>query len=208
MNNTLKRILLVTAVLIGLLVVYAGFVSLGRLGKTKVQISIAPSVATITLDNKPVNNGVFYLKSGSHRLVASYPNFSTESKNFSASDQDLAAISISLNPLNQKAEDFLKANPVYQLQREAVGGQELSGRALVNSTPIIKLLPRTSIDDYYRIDYESSPSDKTRARLLISNSSPNGRQNALQWIKQQGYDPAELEIIFSDFQNPLKGPNQ
>ena len=40
-------------------------------------------------------------------------------------------------------------------------------------------------------------------KISITNSSPNGRQKAVKWLKDQGYNPSNLDISFVDFINPL-----
>lgn len=40
--------------------------------------------------------------------------------------------------------------------------------------------------------------------IKIADSSPQGRMNALHWLRVRGIDPTDLNIRFDDFTNPLK----
>ena len=42
-------------------------------------------------------------------------------------------------------------------------------------------------------------------RISITNSSPEGREKAIEWFKDQGYSLSEMSVDFADFQNPLFG---
>jgi hypothetical protein len=42
--------------------------------------------------------------------------------------------------------------------------------------------------------------------MQVSDSSPGGRQAAIKWLENAGYDISTLVIDFVDFNNPLKPP--
>ncbi|MDO8336607.1 MAG: hypothetical protein Q7T74_07605 [Candidatus Saccharibacteria bacterium] len=39
--------------------------------------------------------------------------------------------------------------------------------------------------------------------IKITDSSPQGRMNAMHWLRTRGVDPTDLSIRFDDFKNPL-----
>lgn len=43
--------------------------------------------------------------------------------------------------------------------------------------------------------------------IKITDSSPQGRMNAMHWLRERGIDPTELNIKFDDFKNPLISEN-
>ncbi|HET6924580.1 MAG TPA: hypothetical protein VFH39_02005, partial [Candidatus Saccharimonadales bacterium] len=65
--------------------------------------------------------------------------------------------------------------------------------------PLIKQLPY--IERYFRIDYGPSkahPGDDTAVAFYITTYGQPGVQQALDWIKAQGYNPDTLEIVYTD----------
>lgn len=44
--------------------------------------------------------------------------------------------------------------------------------------------------------------------MQVSDSSPRGRQAAIKWLENAGYDISTLVIDFVDFNNPLKLPKE
>lgn len=44
--------------------------------------------------------------------------------------------------------------------------------------------------------------------MQVSDSSPKGRQEAIKWLENAGYDISTLVIDFVDFNNPLKPPKE
>ena len=70
--------------------------------------------------------------------------------------------------------------------------------------PLLKELPY--IDRYFRVDYGPGVKSKdpaTSTAIYIRASSPENRQMALSWIRQQGFDPVDYEITFKSFDNPF-----
>ena len=204
-NNTMRRrrSKQIVFVVIGLLlpVITIGFVNVAsHSGKHAVLIEIAPSVATATLDGKSIRLGKIYVSDGEHHLRVSLNNFNPVERIING---DTNSVSIALKPSNAAGEKLFSGNEQYQLEREAVGSQEAEGRAQKSQTPLISLLPVTSLSGPYKIDYGQSKIRKGGSVIIVSDSSPNGRKNALKWIRSKGFDPAELEIEYADFQNPL-----
>ena len=55
----------------------------------------------------------------------------------------------------------------------------------------------------FSLDYGTNPHVKNKVFIEVSDSSPEGRVNALHWIRSHGFDPTDLDIRFDDFSNPL-----
>lgn len=181
---------------------------LSRVGKTPITFNVAPSSSKVTVDSKRVKSGdTIYMTKGTHNLIAILENFSAVHREFSVGNKN-QTLDISLNPVNNVGQSYLQKNPQYQQEREAIGGQETEARALLAQSPLIKLLPVIDISGPYRIDYGQSTLRPGNSVIIIADSSPNGRSKAVAWIAEQGYDPADLEIRFSDFNNPLLGGKQ
>lgn len=199
------KLQIAAVVLVVVLVVLYGAVITGqRIGKTAVDIQAVPSNSEITVNGVEYENGKTYLKPGTYDFVAKYPDFSDAKKTVTITDESAEVILLP-EPNTEAANEYLASNPDIQREREALGGREanLKGLEQEKKTPIITLLPYSDLTAPFSIDYGPSDYRKGDVVIIISNSTPDGRDYALRWIRQQGYDPADMEIVFDDFVNPL-----
>ncbi len=89
-------------------------------------------------------------------------------------------------------------------EKERAGGTSYQEKdaAVRAKSSIVDKLPALGL--YFRIDYGKSlvsPDSNDSVALLIKAPDPQARQEALTWIRSQGYDPSDLEIIFRDLQS-------
>jgi flagellar basal body-associated protein FliL len=70
------------------------------------------------------------------------------------------------------------------------------------SSKALHTLPITDINGPFTLEYLYTKNDVDY--LKVSDSSPQGRMNALHWIRENGLDPTDLNVQFEDFTNPLK----
>lgn len=69
--------------------------------------------------------------------------------------------------------------------------------------PLAGKLPMYGIIKPFEIDYGKPKDGETVMPIIIRNSTPEGREAALDWIRQQGVEPAMLRITFEGYENPL-----
>lgn len=62
-------------------------------------------------------------------------------------------------------------------------------------------LPQYNLTAPYTIEYLRT--ENNIDTIAIDNSSPEGRQEALDWLRAQDCDISSLNIVFADFINPL-----
>lgn len=203
-ESSTRKIPYLIGALLALVVFYWIILSITRQGETRVTITVVPNDSKIFINNQPAKPGTAYLKPGEYTLKASRSGFKDDVQTIKVGDKPVDTGLIP-RPDSDSARKFLEDNPTIQAQREAIGGQRANqkGQQIESKSPIITLLPFTDIAGPFSIDYGPSPDRKDGVFLIVSDSSPEGRTNALRWIKQQGYDPTELEIRFYDFNSPL-----
>lgn len=196
------------SILISLAVLVAGawlIVGLSRVGETRVSLDVIPKNAQVKINGVESKTGTHYLKPGTYTFSASLDGWKTDSQEIKITKP--TTVGLIPSPDSVAATELLQDQPELQLERERIGGQRAGqiSQALSANNPIIDILPYTEPSGPFSIDYGLSKTDKTRVFLLISDSSPNGRVNALKWLRQQGQDPTNIEMVFSDFINPLEG---
>lgn len=72
-----------------------------------------------------------------------------------------------------------------------------------DARPLAGLIPHIDVAGPYSIEYGDTAPNQIAASLVISDSSPNGRAGAIQWIRSQGVDPTILDIRYDEYINPL-----
>lgn len=202
--NRVNKLSFLAVVIVLALIGFYSFAYIGHRGKTKVVIVALPHDSSLTLDGVKLAEGSLYLKPGSHTLTAERQYFDKFSRKVDT--QNLKAgqtIYLMPLPVSKEALTWLKDHPGVQAEREAAGGaedQEIQSTLGANY-PIIKSLPYTDIRGPFTINYGTIPNGTYE--LTVTDSSPNGRLKALKWIRDQGDDPSNYQIIFQDTSNPF-----
>ncbi len=183
-------------------IVLIGFAT--RLGKTAVTIKTIPADSKITINGKSAGAGMAYLKPGVYHFKAELDGWLPDEQTIKISGKS-TAVYLLPTPNSDKATQWINDHPNLTLERESLGSEaaDQTGTSIRQQNPIINLLPYTDISGPFQIDYGMDPDHNNRLFLLISYSTPDGRQAALKWIRSQGYDPTNLDIRFKDFHNPL-----
>lgn len=194
-------------ILLGVLVIFMAYqtvLGISRFGENKVEIIVLPKESRIYLDNKPSKAGDIYIKPGKYTVKATAEGYS-DAKTSVLVDGNTKPVILLPEPASDKATDFLIKNSDVQAKREELGGKlaDQAGKEITDKYPIVAKLPVADLLGPFSIDYGFSQIVEGGVFIQISDSSPKGRQKALQWIKDQGQDPTEYEISYSDFSNPL-----
>lgn len=189
------------------LVILSTFVAISRIGKTSVTISVIPDDSSVYINNKKSNPGEHFLKSGTYTIVAKKSGFKDDKQVIFVEKESLD-VGLVPEPNSKEAYKWLKNNPDLQYKREEMAGKmaALRGEYTIKESPIIESIPHTSVEGPFSIDYGANKSEGTYAIYIkISDSTPEGRVAALQWIREQGEDPTNYHINYEDFKNPLIG---
>lgn len=207
-----NKYIVVSSIIFGLLVVFLIVIAivnyLNTQGKIKVSIQFLPTDAKVYVDGTTITGDTTYLTPGEHTFVASKAGFADDKQVLSIS-KDINVVGLAPNPQSNEAIQWA-SDPSIQAQREAIGTIAASsrGNTLTTNNPIITQLPYVDISGPFAIDYGYTGAGNTSIYLSIHDSTPHGRQGAIDWIKSQGFDPATLDIRFDGFNNPLTAGNK
>lgn len=196
------RVFIISAVVfVGVIIALSAIILAHRSGKVGVTITTNPSDATIMLDNKTIIDQKTYVAPGKHTFTALKDGFADKSSVIDVSESRNTA-TIILDPISDDAKQWANDN---SKEREALGDQAADERGVSISSlnPFIDKLPYIDIAGPFAIDYGYDEKDNTKIYYLIHDTTPTGRIHALEWIRNQGYDPTTLDIRFSDYTNPL-----
>lgn len=201
----MRRILIFLGTGALLLSSYFIVLKISRVGEVKLLVRVVPGDTILSVNEAPVKAGVMYLSPGKYTFKASKQGWKDDVQKVTLKSDGPHDIGLTPIPNSVEASKFLTANPDIQLEREKIGGENFNknAQAFSEENPITQLLPYIKSSGPFRIDYGPSKTRKGGVIIIISDSTANGRVNALKWIRQQGFDPTDYEIVYSDFVSPL-----
>ena len=174
--------------------------------KGQLIIRVTPSDSAILINDKAAKPGKYYLPPGTYRVQASRSGFATDAQSVQVQLSKPASIYLLPVPNSEEAKGFLKNNPKEQSQRETVGGEKFNAEQdnLRANYPILTKLPFEL--RYVSISYGQSakfPNDSSKIAIIIKAATEIGRRQGIVYMRDQGYDPTDYEIIFIGFNNPF-----
>lgn len=178
--------------------------TISRRDKTAVTVRVLPNDSAIKVDGKETRGSTIYVSPGKHEFSAGRQGFKDDKQNITVGSEPFT-IGLLPEPDSPEAEQWLaKDNNIHK--REEIGAiiAEQRGNAIREATPITSILPRTDPTAPFMIDYGYRSTDTDSVYLLVKYSTAEGRTRAIQWIKDQGFDITELDIIFSDYYPPYE----
>ena len=185
------------------LIVYFGIIQLSHQGKTKVDISILPNDADITLNGTAVRPGTTYIPPGEYTLIANRSGFQTHQEVLNIKN-GTDSISIMMEASSEEGEKWISDHTSLYQEFEARSGKEVieSGQSFYDANPIVADLPfRNSL---FVIGYEHPKDDPDSEKIIVTIDAPYGyRESAIYQIEQLGYKPADYQIRFNNYENPF-----
>lgn len=203
-NLSIRKALLIVLTVLSVFAVYNVGLSISRHGKTPVDVSVAPSDSQVYIDGEESKTGTVYMTPGRYIFTAVREDFKEDKQTVDVANKPT---SVELLPTANTAagRNYIRENVDVQAEIAAVYDKKASKeqKLLQDANPLLSMLPYTDIENYFSIDYGASETRKNGIELIVTNSTSEGRLNALKWIRQQGLDPTNFEIKFVDFDNPL-----
>lgn len=183
--------------------VYFIALNIYRADKLKVIVNTVPNTAEIYFNDQSLSKGTHYLKPGYYKVKVSEDGFLPYEEPIEI-NQPSQIVNIALTPDTNEASAWLKENEEQYLEYEQLAGQQANqeGEVIRDKNPIINNLPFKNL--LFTIGYRADPSDPSGQSIIIEIDTAEGyRQSAIVAIERWGYDPAELNITFRNYQNPF-----
>lgn len=161
-------------------------------------IETVPSDAIAYINDKKVKNGKNYSDIDKISLTFKREGFADYKREVKLYNNEENYIGVIMEPSSDDYSNWYQNQDQYNLS------SKISSKSADEYTkykhieyPILSILPYQEVSGPFRIDYGFT--SEGALFLEVSNSSPKGRQRAIDWIKSQGYNPAEYDIIYKDF---------
>ncbi len=195
-----KTILLVIGALLLVIAIWSTVLVVNyrnNLGLIAFSIDMIPSDSSVKIDKKRVKPKTVHLSPGEHTISIEKDGFKSVHKKIYVSASNNWFFSI-LQPESEKAKKWYKNNVSVTKMKNAQSDLiESTYNNTVSQNPIIDYLPKTDTYGPYKIDY-GFDEDLDRLYLIISLSTPDGRREAIDWIRSLGVDPTSLDIRYAD----------
>lgn len=192
-----------------LVVVFAAFglwigfsISHDRTYNANLTTEVAPTDATIKIGNKTVRNGLNKVKPGNYKVFFSREGFTSETRQVAVNVKGSSYLGVILSPVGSSYLNWYTTHPNDAKQAEIISGHNfnLGQTVRLEKLPVLKKLPY--IAPRFRIDTGISqkyPEDTSKLAFYISVWSDQDKKLALDWLKAQGVNPSDLEIIFRPY---------
>ncbi len=203
LNPNVRRYIYIIGAALGIVILGVIMViGFQQVNKTALDIqSVVPDDIAVTVDGvKVASSGTVSTKPGQHTVTAKRSGFADQTQTVTLLQNEVKAIRWLLVPNSQEGYDWVKKHVTGSSDFEAKAGQafDQTSQDLTQKYPIIASLPE--IHPRWRIDYGKSvahPNDPNALAIIITyGGSDVDKQNALNWMKQQSYNPSDYEIIY------------
>ena len=176
-----------------------------NLRSVTIRFMIAPSSATITLNDTEYQSAKDYkIKPGEYHLLIEKEGFNSYQETITPTEDDVININVSLEVLPGN-EDYYKLHPDEAYALETIWTNQMTaGSDLVyESSPIVSILP-INVEYYiqnkqyvhYQISFRID--DPENVVILIDDYTGQNYDAALERIRTEGFNPEDYSIEYRD----------
>jgi len=202
MNGRLKKVIILIVIVLAAAVAFSlyGLVKNHNSKLAYINILVAPSGSSLKLDGKGVKGGLHSVKAGSHNISASKNGFASQTKTVNLQLKQTKFVGIILQSNSAQTKNWYSAHPADNSLVQSINNQvyDQASKDGLAANPLLAKLPYIGAGIHFRIDYGvPAASSKTGLpAVYIRYDSDEAKQDALNWIKSQGSDPASMDIIY------------
>jgi len=173
------------------------------------QIEVVPiSGTSVKLDGRGVRAGKIQTQPGPHILTVTKGGFGSESRTVSVSTNQTLYVGIALQPNASNTQNWYVAHPSDQSLAEGIGSHEADyeSKTSLQNNPFIGQLPLVYGDGQGGTISIAQGVPLTPGGLpaiYVTAATPSIRQQVLSFIRNHGYDPATMDLVFYGQFNPL-----
>ena len=212
-NNKSKQVLLAV---VGLGVIIAGltvvFFSFKKDASLTIQTS--PLEVNIAIDGDDTysktnfkSGDTIRLNSGAVQIKASREGFKTKTLTYDVVADKTNKVFISLTPESDEAKQLLDSREEqYNRQYTATNAADNAAKIATEENEILQILPHYG--RYFTISQgvsKQNPNKVGAMALYIDIYDPSGKSDALEFLRDSGYNPDDYEIIYTEHEYVPRG---
>ena len=191
-----------------ILAISLGFLIYGAIYSAKVNIMVAPSIATVKIgDNEYPVSGEFAMQPGEYVVEVSAEGFATKTGKLTMKDGETVDLNLYLESNSESTKNWYEENEGDSLVvGEIQNAEEMKKvNALLEKEPVLSELPVTV--EYYSDDYSEytkytisyALDDSERGFYLIMKDYTGAKVGALiRTLTEMGMDTVGLEVKYED----------
>ena len=194
------KILVVVALSLLLLVSAAFFAIRNTSYSAKITVEIAPFSSVLSINKKVIQPGIIKVKPGDYMVVVNKTGFVTRLEKITVAKGENKYVGLGLISNSPATKNWYVTHPQDGKILEGISSKKFDIRSknLIKRQPFLKLLPFTAAGLEFKIDYGASQrhSDSELQAIYVTANTSQAQQDALTWIRSQGYNPVTMEIIY------------
>jgi len=166
-----------------------------------ITVEVAPKSAKITIDGKKAGVGNNKVFAGKHTVKISKEGFSQQAQTITTQAEQTVYLGTALSSNSPKTQNWYKENPDDQKLSEGISSHQsdYDSQTAVQSNTLLQQLPisiggafgTTTIGSGIPVQGSNQPA------IYISAPTATDRQSALAWMRNNGYNPATMDIVFN-----------
>ena len=205
-KNKFKKLIITAIAIFAIILGVSLYFIITNAQKTAVvNILVAPSSSTISINGKKYTNGNYKVRPGSYQAVISKDGFESQTIDFEATEAEETFIYTYLEQTD--GDDWYENNEGDNMIRGSINAYKTEKKVteLYNSTPIISILPITV--DYYTSNYSEHikytisyqiADDNSKITLLVTDYTGGNYNRATNNLSDRGYNIKDYEINYID----------
>ncbi|MCL1797365.1 MAG: PEGA domain-containing protein [Eggerthellaceae bacterium] len=173
-----------------------------------IDVLVSPSTATVTINGKAYENGQHDIKAGDYHVEVTHEDFETHTEEITIVPGENYELNIRLAELKGDIEwyEWYADRPEEDALQTAIASKnyEKMVEEFVAKYPIVSILPYycTKYEDNYAVYYEyklyyKMTENDSNMILVIDDAAGNGREDALQYIRNNGFNPDDYQIEYN-----------
>lgn len=164
-----------------------------------INLTFAPKSATATIGSQKAGSGDNKVKPGTYTVTIMKDGFTTYTETITVSEKQTVSISAVLESNDPSTANWYQEHTEDYSISQSIGDSAADAAVdyVTNDFPIANDLPIVGLYNSYRVDYGKSPTASGRYALYISYQTDAYKQEALNAIRDAGYDIAQYEVIYS-----------
>ncbi|MCL1929535.1 PEGA domain-containing protein [Candidatus Saccharibacteria bacterium] len=179
----------------------------GALNKsaTQLEVLVTPSDASIMVGDVHYKNGTHNIKPGEYKVQITREGFDHYEGILAVESGEVTKLYVLLEQ-SDGGIDYYETHPDEAMIANTIGGYEASQRQTeaLEKHPIFSILPYycTKYEDNYAVYYEyklyyKMTGDDRDIIIMIDDAAGNGREDALQYIRDNGFNPDDYQIEYN-----------
>lgn len=198
MDTRRRNPIIIVSFLVVLFVILAVVNFVSQADKTaKLEIEVAPSDATIILNQSKTRGGKRRIEPGKYTVTVSRAGFAVQSKEVTLKDGSDEYVGIALESNSPSTKDWYSEHPKDLKIAERITSINFDQQSEKNTDPILGSLPFVGPGETYQIDYSATDSNG-KVSVVVSYVNEEAKQDAVNWFSNNNFDITKYNVTYTD----------